>query len=563
MSSSRPTSVRSALRSVPNEARRAATLASLLARVAWKTGLRAHLTRRGVQELIAGILHNRANPSLLYRFQASVQPHKLAIVAGNQRITFAELDTTIDRLGWGLRARGFQRGDRALLMLQNRPEFIALQPAMSRLGAAGVSVSWRSTPAELEYLLNHSGARAFFFDTTVADVVRRTLPNCPQLSRDRVFSVGGEVDGFPSYDALLREASPLPHDPGDEAAVIIYTSGTTGKPKGAVRKFPRDVVTGTLSMILASPLRVDDVHLAVMPFYHSTAFAFTSLSHLVGGTVVLLDAFTPEGFLKAIEEHRITQTAVVPTLLHRVLQLGKRRIWGHNMMSLRAIMTAGAPLSAGMASSVEDVFGEVLYNFYGATETGLNTVATPEDLRASPGTIGRLIENNEIRLLDEQGNEVRRGEVGELFIRGPMMVAGYDQDEGATKSAQRNGMFSVGDLGWLDERGCYHLAGRKSDMIISGGVNVYPAEVEAVIESHPSVAEAAVVGVPDEEWGERVLAFVVAKTPGDAGIVQAVTDRCRERLAGPKRPREVVVLEALPRNPTGKVLKTELREVRS
>ncbi len=519
-----------------------------------------HVSTGAARELLSGILHNRANPSLLYRLQALTQPDKPAIIAGERVVSFGRLDREIDRVGWGLRAHGFQRGDRAIFMLKNRPEFIALQPAMSRIGAAGVSISWRSTPAELEYLVNNSGARALFFDRDLADVVRAALPACPALPRDNVFCVGAKVDGFDTYDSLLRDASPSVIEPGEEAAVIIYTSGTTGKPKGAVRKFPRDVVLGTLSIIASSPLRSDDVHLAVLPFYHSTAFAFTSFSHLVGATVVLLDGFSPEGFLEAVERHRITQTAVVPTLLHRVLQLGQERIWQYDTRSLRAIMTAGAPLSAALAARVMDVFGDVLYNFYGATETGLNTVASPQDLRASPGTIGRLIANNEIHLLDDNGREVPRGEVGEVFIRGPMMVAGYHDDAAATRAAQRQDMFSVGDLGWLDQLGCYHLAGRKRDMIISGGVNVYPAEVEAAIESHPAVAEAAVIGVPDEEWGERVVAFVAPRTHGDARFAQAVTDHCRKLLAGPKRPREYVVVDSLPRNPTGKVLKNELRE---
>lgn len=550
---------RSQVRSAPEELRHARLVASMLLRVGWQTGMLAHINSRAAWTLLDGIAHNRTNPSLLYRLQAVTQPDKPAIIAPDRSITFAQLDRDIDRVGWGLAARGVGRGARAIFMLKNRPEFIALQPAMSRMGAAGVSISWRSTPAELEFLVNHSGARALFFDRDVADVVRAALPACKQLPRDNVFAVGGSAEGFEPYESLLRDAAPRAVQDGDEAAVIIYTSGTTGKPKGAVRKFPRDVVLGTLSIIASSPLRSDDVHLAVLPFYHSTAFAFTSFSHLVGATVVLLDSFTPEGFLEAVERYRVTQTAVVPTLLHRLLQLGEERIWQYDTRSLRAIITAGAPLSASIATRTMDVFGDVLYNFYGATETGLNTVASPADLRASPGTIGRLIENNEIHLLGDDGREVDRGKIGELYVKGPMVVAGYHDDDSATQSAQRGGMFSVGDLARLDDRGCYHLAGRKRDMIISGGVNVYPAEVEAAIESCPAVAEAAVVGAPDDEWGERVVAFVVARQPNDNGIAAAVQSHCKTLLAGPKRPREIVVLDALPRNPTGKVLKNDLR----
>ncbi|MDZ4064430.1 MAG: AMP-binding protein, partial [Coriobacteriia bacterium] len=377
-------------------------------------------------------------------------------------------------------------------------EMVALQPAMSRMGAAGVSISFRSTPSELSYLVNHSRAHAMFFGHEVCGVVREALPSFETLPRERMFCVGGKGEGFPTYEELLDAPGSRANAGGDDAAVIIYTSGTTGRPKGAVRKFPRDVVEGTLQIIASSPLRTDDVHLAVLPFYHSTAYAFTSFSHLVGATVVILERFDPEGFLSAVQEHGVTQTAMVPTLLHRVLQLGSERIWRYDTGTLRAILLAGAPLSGELAASAMDVFGDVLYNYYGSTETGLNLMAGPEDLRLSPGTIGRILPGHEVRLLGEDGREVPRGEVGELYVRGPMMVEGYHDDEAATRSSQREGFFSVGDLAWVDERGCHHLAGRKGDMIISGGVNVYPAEVERVIEAHPLVAEVSVIGLPDE-----------------------------------------------------------------
>lgn len=538
---------------------RPARIVRLATRVALRTGLWSHMGPRGVGVLVEGILRQRTNPSLLYRFQAKVQPNKVALRWRERTITFGELDDEIDRIGHGLRSRGLGRGTRAVIMLENRPEMVALQPAMSRMGAAGVSVSFRSTPSELSYLVNHSRAQAMFFSHTVSDVVREALPSFETLSRECMFCVGAKEEGFPSYEELLDEPASPADAGGDDAAVIIYTSGTTGRPKGAVRKFPRDVVEGTLQLVASSPLRADDVHLAMLPFYHSTAYAFTSFSHLVGATVVILDRFDPEGFLSAVQEHRVTQTAMVPTLLHRVLQLGSERIWRYETGTLRAILLAGAPLSGALASSAMDVFGDVLYNYYGSTETGLNLMAGPEDLRLSPGTIGRILPGHEIRLLGEDGRDVPRGAVGELYVRGPMMVEGYHDDESATRSSQRAGFFSVGDLAWVDERGCHHLAGRKGDMIISGGVNVYPAEVERAIEAHPSVAEVSVIGLPDEEWGERVCAVVVPVEAAE-GIVDELAAHCRRELSGPKRPRTIEVVDALPRNPTGKVLKRELRE---
>jgi fatty-acyl-CoA synthase len=305
-------------------------------------------------------------------------------------------------------------------------------------------------------------------------------------------------------------------------------------------------------------MRVDDVHIVTCPLYHSTAFGFMSLSHILGQTVVLMDEFKPEPFLELVDRHGATTSAVVPTMLQRVMDLPADTRKKHDARTLRAIFSGGAPLPASLAIEFMDVYGDVLFNFYGATETGLVTLAKPADLRAAPGTIGKALPNNEIRLVGEDGKDVPEGHVGELYVKNKMLVSGYHNDDESTKQSMLNGFFSVGDLARRDASGHYFIEGRKRDMVISGGVNVYPAEIEGVLEQHPDVAEAAVIGVPDREWGERVRAFIVMKsgTAPDEGAIKLFV---KERLAGPKVPRDFVFVESLPRNPTGKVLKRELR----
>jgi acyl-CoA synthetase (AMP-forming)/AMP-acid ligase II len=475
--------------------------------------------------------------------------------------SFFELNELMDRCAAALSRAGVRRGDAVVLMLHNVPELLFLQGGVSRLGGRSVSASWRSTAAELVYLVQNSGARAIVVSTDAAEAVQKALPDVRASVEDRIYTVGGAVAGFRRYDDLLASAPPgdAVEDLSEEAAVVIYTSGTTGKPKGAVRRQSRDALVQVLSFIGETPMRVGQTHLACCPLYHSTAWGFVTISYILASTIVLLDSFEPEAFLDAVERHRVSHTAVVPTMLHRLMQLGPDAIRRRDTSSLEAIFCGGAPLAPALATRTMDVLGDCLFNFYGATETGLVTLATPADLRAAPGTIGRPIGGNEIRLLDDHGRETAAGEVGELYVKSGNLVEGYHGNAGATRDAMRDGFFSVGDLARRDERGYFFLEGRKRDMIISGGVNVYPREVETVLTQHPGVAEAAVIGVPDDEWGERVHAFVSLR--GDGTSADDLLGFCREHLTGAKRPRGITILDELPKNPTGKVLKRELREM--
>lgn len=537
------------------------------ARVAAATGIARNARAPGLTALAREAARGRLTASTIFRYHAANTPHAAALVgpagahgAIEDRVySWFEVNDTIDRVAAGLQSRGVRRGDAVLVALRNRPEFILLQAAIGRLGAAAVSVSWRSTPHEIEYIASHSQARALVFDAAIEATIAKAMPLLRGIDPRNAFSVGGDVAGFPVWRELLR-AGDRYDEAADEAAVVMYTSGTTGKPKGAVRKFQREALAHVLSFIEQTPMAAGEVHLAVCPLYHATAFGFTSLTYILGGKVVVLGEFKPEAFLEAIERHRITTTAVVPTMLHRLLELGPERIRRYDTSSLKVVFTGGAPLSATLARDVLDTLGDKLYNFYGATETGLVTLAGPDDLRASPGTIGRAVPGQEIRLLDDEGRDVPEGAVGELFTRSELLVAGYHADDAATRGSMRDGHFSVGDLARRDARGCYHIEGRKRDMIITGGVNVYPAEIEAVLDAHPAVLEAAVVGIPDREWGERVRAYVVLR-PGATAAPEDLAAHCAERVARTKIPRDIRLVDHLPRNPTGKVLKRELRDM--
>jgi fatty-acyl-CoA synthase len=529
----------------------------LYAHVLRKTGALREIRPMGALAALRTLARGASGPSAIFRIQRGNHPDRPAFLFEDQTLTYRDVDDRIDRIAGGLRAQGLGRGDSAVIMLKNRPESIEIGAALSRFGASGVSVSWRSTPAELVYLATHSGARAIFFEHELVATVEAARSQLPAISGDRLFPVGGDVRGLTPFASLLA-SRPAAQGAAEEGSVIIYTSGTTGKPKGAVRRFASGQLEGFFAFVGEVPVQANDRHLCVCPLYHSTALGFTAITLMFGGTVRIAREFDPEGFLRAIERERITTTAIVPTLLHRILALPNDVLWRYDTSSLRALFCGGAQLPGPLALRALERFGPVLYNFYGATETGLVTVATPDDLRDAPGTIGRAIPGSAIRLLDENGREVRVGEVGELYVRNAMLVEGYHHDTEATSASVREGFFSVGDLARVDDAGRYHIVGRRRDMVISGGVNVYPVEIEQVIERHPAVAQVAVIGVPDDEWGERLRAFVVAR-PGQTLSGNDMRVYCRDALSGPKIPREWVFLDALPSNPTGKVLKRELR----
>jgi len=504
----------------------------------------------------------------IIHYHALRDPNRPAIVSGATRLTYGKLEERVNRLTHGLgRRAGMLPGDRIGALLHNGHEYLELNAALPSVGGVAVQIGYRLKGPEVAYLLENSGAKAMVFHhdlaPTVDEALRELRGRSVQIARERCFAVGGAVAGFPAYEELFAigdATRPAVTRGGGFSGVMVYTSGTTGKAKGAARDFRKLGFEPIVHFLTEFPIRGDERHLVVCPLYHSAAPAFVAMTMGVGGCVVILPKFDAEEVLATIERERITSSLMVPTMLARLCALPPEEIRRRDTSSLRWVMSGAAPLPTETARAFEDAFGPILYNFYGATETGLVTLAKPGEHTARPGTIGRAIGGNEIRLLDSDGNQVPDGQVGEVYVKNAMMMDGYHGNDAATRAAMKEGFFSVGDLAWRDPDGFFYLAERKSDMVISGGVNIYPWEIEQRLHEHPGVADVAVVGVPDPDWGEALGAFVVPKPGQPPPSQEELSQHVRAALADFKRPRFYWFVDELPRNPTGKILKRELRQ---
>jgi fatty-acyl-CoA synthase len=533
-------------------------------------------------KFVRGARQTKPGPHLAVMFQAAAHPDKEAIVeygepvaAGTmsgmtassgrsrvRRMTWGELDATINRLANALAARGVHGGSRVALMLPNGREYLIAQQALARMGAVAVQIGYRLKPGEIAFILGNSQPVATVVSGPYLDAMRAARAQIAHTS-PMIVCDGTRDDDAEEWDRALAAAAPdVPPRTrgGDGGGVIVYTSGTTGKPKGATRNWRKTGFESVADMILQCGMRADDRHLVVCPLYHSAAPAFVAIMQSLGATCVLQNHWDPERALEIIQHERITCSVMVPTMLVRICALPPETLANYDTSSLRWVMSAAAPLTTDAARRFMERFGPVLWNFYGATETGLVTLAGPRDHVARAGTIGRAMRGNDIRLLGEDGREVPRGQVGELYVRNSTLMSGYHGNDEATNDAQREGFYSVGDMARVDADGYYFLESRKHDMVISGGVNIYPREIEDHLQTHPAILEAAVIGVPDPDWGESLRAFVVVRSGAQLDEADVI-DYCRKELADYKRPRKVTFLAELPRNPTGKVLKRELREL--
>ena len=494
---------------------------------------------------------------------AAAQPDKIAIVDDEGKITFRELQSRVNRWANAFRDLGVGPDDKVSVLLHNSGRFLEAVTALGKLGATPVAINYRFKSEEVLYVANHSESKVLVFGPEFLPVI---APIQKRLEGVRHLVVTGDLGEPPPFAvrrhtdllAASSEAEPQGGPADGVSASLIYTSGTTGRSKGCFKTSRRRLAT-LLQYIDLYNLTPDDVHLLTCPIYHSAPYAFGVMSLLLGNTVIIHSRFDPLLALQEMNPYKVTTAFMVPTQFNRIVNLPAEQRAALRPTHLRVLVVGAAPIPFPLKAKTVEFFGEgKLYEFYGATETGMNTLLYPHEQLTKPGSCGRAIPGNDIRLLDEKGNEVPQGEIGELFVKSDLLLDGYYKMPEETAKRFRDGYFSVGDLARVDEDGYYYILDRKVDMVISGGVNIYPVEIEELLYRHPKIYDAAVIGVKDEDWGERLVAYVVLKE-GQAMTAAEVQAYVGEHLADYKKPREVHFAEALPYSPQGKLLKRELR----
>lgn len=501
---------------------------------------------------------------------AAAQPAKLAVVddrgeAGVRTLTYAQLETRSNQLARVLRDHGVTAGSKVVWCGQNSVGIVEMVNAARKLGATAVPLNYRLSDEEAAYVTDHSDATVVYTDAAYAPMFARIRADIPKVAHVLVFD-GDAPDAMVALDPLVAAAPTDPPEapPEDLAtgATMIYTSGTTGKPKGAFRRSAAS--PEQLGAMLAFiGYRPDDVYLTTGPLYHSGPGGFMGIALAMGQTIVLQHKFDPEDWLRLVDTYRCTSTFAAPTPIRMICNLPADVLDRYDRSSMRIMIANAAPWSFALKQRYVATFPpESLFEVYGSTELGVNTILRPEDQMRKPGSCGKEAPLVEIRLYDEHG-EIVTGTgpdaTGELFVRSPSVFADYYKQHDKFVEDHRDGFQTVGDIAYRDDEGFLYICDRKKDMIISGGMNIYPAEVEAALEQHPDIYEAAVFGIPSEEWGESVHAVVVQRPGADLTDADVVA-HARAHLASYKVPRSISWLDELPKTGSGKILKRELRQ---
>jgi long-chain acyl-CoA synthetase len=490
-------------------------------------------------------------------FHARGQPDTDALRSPHGNRTYFALNSRANQVARFLRSRGLRAGDGVAILCFNRPEFAEVVAATQRSGLRLTTVNCHLNGREAGYIVDDCEAKALVADARFEGAAREASVAAARATTR--LAIGGMIEGFEPYE-LVTEEDPSELDDPVPGWTMLYTSGTTGRPKGVYRDEP----PASASLVVRfGRYRRGDVHLCTGPLYHAAPLLFSLAVPLLAGVpVVLMDKWEPQRCLELIAEHGVTHTHMVPTMFHQLLALPDDVRARYDVSSLRHVVHGAAPCPVGVKQRLIDWLGPVLLEYYAATE-GLGTFVDSETWLQKPGTVGKPVPADQVVVGDEDGAPLPPGEVGLVWLKAPARARfAYFKDPNKTESTYRGEYFTIGDLGYVDEDGYLFLTDRSANLIISGGVNIYPAEVDAVLLEHPAVADVATIGVPDAEWGEEVLA-VVEPRPGseaDDALKDDLLAFCRARLAHYKCPRRVEFVDALPRQDNGKIYKRLLRD---
>jgi len=484
---------------------------------------------------------------------------------GERFSTYPELFGRALRATGGLHALGVSAGDRVALLLRNSLEFLEASIATVPLGASAVPINWHWRAEEIAHVLRDSGAKVLIAHADLWPAIAAAVPESivlvlvPGEEGEPRSEVAAGAHWWPQW---LAASAPWQQPPETAPVSIIYTSGTTGRPKGVVRSPATDEQRGATQALLGELFGLAPQERTVIPapMYHAAPNVYALAAAIHGMDMTIMPRFDAEEFLRIVAEQRVTVVQMVPTMFVRLLGLPEPVRSRYDVSSLRWVVHAAAPCPPHVKQAMIDWLGPIVAEYYGGTETGPVVFCTSEEWLTHPGTVGRPLGDARVRVLDEHGNELPRGESGEVYVWLDVWPDfTYHGDEAKRREVERDGLISVGDVGYIDEDGYLYLNDRRTDMVISGGVNIYPAEIEACLIAMDGVCDCAVFGIPDEEFGE-VLAAHVELEPGSSVTPDAVREHVRERLAGYKAPRVVEFSSSLPREDSGKIFKRRLRE---
>jgi fatty-acyl-CoA synthase len=496
---------------------------------------------------------------MLPSLNARRHPDRAACIDEEGEFSYRELDEAAHAVANGLIERGVRGGDGVAILARNTRWFLIANYGAARAGARIILLNSEFSGPQIKEVSEREGAKVIIYDDEYTKAVSKAEPELGKLRALGTNPDSDEPSGSEDEtlaDLIARSSkSPAPKAT-KHASIIILTSGTTGTPKGANRSTPPTLapVGGILSHV---PFKANEVTSLPAPMFHALGYLHGTLALFLGSTLVLRRKFKPPLVLEDIEKHKASAMVVVPVMLSRLLDAIEKMDRKPDLSSLKIIFVSGSQLGAELANRALKDFGPVIYNMYGSTEIAFATIAGPKDLELNPATVGPVVKGVKVKILDDNGHELPQGDVGRIFVGNAFPFEGYT---GGGHKQIVDGLMSSGDVGYFDEHGLLYVSGRDDEMIVSGGENVFPAEVEDLISGHPDVVEATAIGVDDKEWGHRLRAFVVKKD-GASVDEDAIKHYVRDHLARYKVPREVIFLEELPRNPTGKILKRELREM--